>query len=86
MLTMILIIEHNKSDMYICICLAITESKINQLLTEGATSLMDVTGACGAGSDCGSCLTKLHKMLKNVAQNTIAAAPNNSQRQELSAS
>ena len=41
--------------MYVCICRAVTLSRLEALAASGATTLDAVERACGAGGDCGTC-------------------------------
>jgi bacterioferritin-associated ferredoxin len=49
--------------MYVCSCFAVTDSEIEQVLDTGARSVDDVTRACRAGGDCGSCRGQIAEML-----------------------
>jgi bacterioferritin-associated ferredoxin len=46
--------------MYICVCNAVTDREVDEAIEAGACTRHDVTLACGAGGDCGSC----HKMIE----------------------
>jgi bacterioferritin-associated ferredoxin len=41
--------------MYVCICRAVTLSRIEALAASGVTTLDAIERACGAGGDCGTC-------------------------------
>ncbi len=41
--------------MYICICNAITERQVRELVRAGAASLEELTSALGVGAGCGRC-------------------------------
>ena len=41
--------------MYICLCLGVTTSTVQQAIDAGARSTKQVAEACGAGSVCGRC-------------------------------
>ncbi|MAE74008.1 MAG: (2Fe-2S)-binding protein [Bdellovibrionaceae bacterium] len=49
--------------MFVCVCKAITEDQLQETLKKGHKSLEEVSGSCGAGSDCGSCLQRLQAYL-----------------------
>ena len=49
--------------MYVCICRAVTDKEVESVIHEGAQSVADVTRACGAGGDCGSCQGEIEQML-----------------------
>jgi bacterioferritin-associated ferredoxin len=46
--------------MYVCVCNAVTDQEVDQAIDAGATTRQEVTRACGAGGDCGSC----HRMIE----------------------
>lgn len=48
--------------MYVCVCLAVTDKEVETAIDEGAETLEQVTRACGAGGDCGSC----HEMIEQL--------------------
>ena len=54
--------------MYVCSCFAVTDAQIESLIAEGATSLDQVTAACRAGGDCGSCRGQIADMLADQAE------------------
>ncbi len=41
--------------MYVCVCLAVTESEVEAAIARGAHTREAVTRACRAGGDCGAC-------------------------------
>ncbi|QIX52711.1 (2Fe-2S)-binding protein [Rhodococcus sp. DMU1] len=41
--------------MYVCLCFAITQRVVAEIVARGARSSKEVANACGAGSDCGRC-------------------------------
>ncbi len=49
--------------MYVCICNAVTDRGVAEAIEEGARTRCDVTRACGAGGDCGSCHEVIEGML-----------------------
>jgi bacterioferritin-associated ferredoxin len=42
--------------MIVCLCLGVSDSTVRTLVAAGADSAEAVARACGAGTDCGSCL------------------------------
>ena len=56
--------------MYVCICKAVTDSRINQSIDDGAQTREEVTRACGAGGDCGAC----HQMIEDMIEERLVAA------------
>ena len=49
--------------MYICLCLGVTTSTVQQAIDAGARSTKQVAEACGAGSICGRCGHTIRTML-----------------------
>lgn len=50
--------------MYICICKAITETKLQECIHEhSCTSVSQVKKVCHAGTQCGICIPWIKKML-----------------------
>jgi bacterioferritin-associated ferredoxin len=48
--------------MYVCVCNAVKEREVGEAIDGGARTRSEVTRACGAGGDCGSC----HKMIEDM--------------------
>jgi bacterioferritin-associated ferredoxin len=63
--------------MYVCCCFAVTDAHIERVLEEGASSVEEVTRACRAGGDCGSCLGQIEQMLEEhtACRNEESASP-----------
>lgn len=53
--------------MFVCICFAVTDAKIAEVVAQGATSVEEVTRACRAGGDCGSCHDAIREQLGEAA-------------------
>jgi bacterioferritin-associated ferredoxin len=49
--------------MYVCICRAVTDKQVKSTLEAGATTVAEVTRACGAGGDCGGCEGAIEDMI-----------------------
>jgi len=58
--------------MYICICNALNETKIESAFAAGAGSVADVYRACGVAPRCGKCGPEIRARLTNA---TCAGAP-----------
>lgn len=60
--------------MYVCVCLAVTDKEVERTIDEGAESLDEVTRACGAGGDCGSCCKLIEQIIdeKRLARERAA--------------
>lgn len=52
--------------MYICVCLAITESQIHQAAREGAKTLKDLRRDLGVMAECGRCATCAKQCLRDA--------------------
>jgi len=50
--------------MYVCICRGVTEEQVRSSIEAGARSVDDVTAACCAGDDCGSCHRQIEEMIE----------------------
>ena len=53
--------------MYVCICRAVTLSRLETLAASGATTLDAVERACGAGGDCGTCREDIAHVLEGCS-------------------
>ncbi len=51
--------------MYVCICHAVSESKVQDSIEAGARSIEEVTQGCRAGGDCGSCHQHIEMMIED---------------------
>lgn len=56
--------------MYVCVCLAVTESEVESAIEGGAHTREAVTQACRAGGDCGAC----HGMIESKIEDHLEAA------------
>jgi bacterioferritin-associated ferredoxin len=54
--------------MYVCICHGVTHSKIEELVDAGAETLRDVLSKCPAGSDCGSCVHRIDRLISSKVE------------------
>jgi bacterioferritin-associated ferredoxin len=54
--------------MYVCVCNAVTEREVGDAIEGGARTRTEVTRACGAGGDCGSCHGMIETMLEASAE------------------
>ncbi|MFN8549361.1 MAG: (2Fe-2S)-binding protein [Candidatus Eisenbacteria bacterium] len=50
--------------MLICLCKAVSDSRVRSLIREGARTLSDVARATGAGTDCGACRETIAALLR----------------------
>lgn len=49
--------------MYVCICRAVTEAAMREIIADGARTVKDVVRRCEAGSGCGTCVGKILALL-----------------------
>jgi bacterioferritin-associated ferredoxin len=59
--------------MYVCVCRAVTDRHVNQVIEGGARSVEAVTRACGAGGDCGACRGMIGDMIETHEELVSAA-------------
>ena len=50
--------------MILCLCHGVSDRSVHQLIDEGAKDLREIGRSCGAGTDCGSCLTDVYRLLR----------------------
>jgi bacterioferritin-associated ferredoxin len=59
--------------MYVCICFAVRESELAEVISGGARTEEEVGDACGAGTGCGSCLDRICERLETAGELVAAA-------------
>ena len=52
--------------MYACICHAVTETELADVIADGARTEEEVGDACAAGTGCGGCLDRICDRLRAV--------------------
>jgi bacterioferritin-associated ferredoxin len=60
--------------MYVCVCLAVTDSEVQSAVDAGASTVAQVTSACRAGGDCGACHSMIEQMIESAAQPDLLPA------------
>jgi bacterioferritin-associated ferredoxin len=60
--------------MYICLCLGVTTTTVQQAIDAGARSTKQVAKACGVGSVCGRCRHTIRTMIVAASPTVSAAA------------
>ncbi len=50
--------------MYVCICHAVTETELAEVIADGARTEEEVGDACSAGTGCGNCLDRICDRLR----------------------
>jgi bacterioferritin-associated ferredoxin len=58
---------------YVCICFAVRQSELADVIADGARTEEEVGDACGAGTGCGSCLDRICDRLEEADGLAIAA-------------
>jgi bacterioferritin-associated ferredoxin len=53
---------------YVCVCLAVSETEVRDAIEGGATTREAVTRACRAGGDCGACHQMIEDMIEDAAE------------------
>jgi len=51
---------------YACICFAVSESELDDVIADGARTEEEVGDACAAGTGCGNCLERICGKLRAV--------------------
>lgn len=51
--------------MYICICKAVTDEQLEQLMAQGCRNIRDLQRKCKVGADCGCCLQYVRDMISS---------------------
>ena len=60
--------------MIVCLCRAVCEQVVDEVVTAGASSVDAVTAACGAGGDCGACWAMISDRIEHLASERYAGA------------
>jgi bacterioferritin-associated ferredoxin len=66
--------------LYICLCLGVTTSTVQQAIDAGARSTKQVAEACGAGSVCGRCNHTVRTMIEAAAPDPPGSKPDRLRR------
>ncbi|MGE0435242.1 MAG: bacterioferritin-associated ferredoxin [Planctomycetota bacterium] len=72
--------------MYVCLCHAVTDRQLRELVQSGADTADKVGNACGAGTNCGCCRQMIEDMIDKHRPepiNVSAAAASNCSAREL---
>lgn len=52
--------------MIICLCRDVSERQVKRAVARGATTVSEVSRACGAGGDCGACQHLLAALIEDA--------------------
>ena len=58
--------------MIVCLCRGVNERTIQSAIQRGATTVSDLTRACGAGGGCGQCRSMIGCLIENHTRKTGA--------------
>jgi len=63
--------------MILCVCNAVTDREVDDVIRRGASSVDAVTQMCGAGGDCGACCEAIEGRISCSASapRTLARTP-----------
>lgn len=53
--------------MIVCLCKAVNDSQLVEIIKRGASTVKQVADSCGAGSGCGACNKEIQDMIENEA-------------------
>lgn len=70
--------------MYVCICKAVSQSDIQEMIHGGARSADDIEHRCGAGGDCGSCRDEIEDLVRAALASPAPPRPQRVSLQQLS--
>jgi bacterioferritin-associated ferredoxin len=63
------------NPMILCICQSVTDREVDAAIRDGAHSLADVSQACGAGGDCGSCRRSIRERIEFACSRNCSDCP-----------
>ena len=61
--------------MILCICQAVTDREVDAAILAGAHSIAEVSKACGAGRDCGSCRRSIRERIQGACGGNCTDCP-----------
>jgi len=53
--------------MFVCLCKAVSDRQVVEIIKNGASTVKQVAESCGAGSGCGACNREIQDMIENEA-------------------
>ena len=60
--------------MYACLCRAVPEQAVREVVATGASTVTAVRATCGAGTGCGGCLPSLRRLLREYLAADLACS------------
>ena len=61
--------------MIVCLCRGLSERDLRGVVAAGARSAEEISESCGAGADCGACLSMLDRLVHDVRGRSLHTAP-----------
>jgi len=61
--------------MIVCLCRGLSERDLRGVVAAGARNAEEISESCGAGADCGACLSMLDRLVHDVRRRSVHAAP-----------
>ncbi len=52
--------------MIVCLCRAVSDAKLKEVIAEGASTVREVAMRCGAGTSCGACVPMVKDMIDDA--------------------
>ncbi len=62
--------------MYVCICRAVTLTRVRDTICGGAATVDAVERKCGAGGDCGTCRAEIQGIILEHKNSPCQSCPN----------
>ncbi|MFC4336663.1 (2Fe-2S)-binding protein [Salininema proteolyticum] len=59
--------------MFACICMGVSEEEVHECAASGADTVEAVGDACGAGTSCGNCHSRLRGMIESHFEQSVPA-------------
>ncbi len=53
--------------MFVCLCKAVSDVQLVEIIRGGASTVKKVADSCGAGSGCGACNREIQEMIEDEA-------------------
>ncbi len=57
--------------MIVCHCFGVNDRRINELADQAVASAAEVRSLCGAGGDCGSCVSTIRHLLQRRTETAV---------------
>jgi len=55
---------------YVCSCKAVSDRTVHALVADGCRDVEEIGRACGAGTDCGSCVDAIEEIVECITRET----------------